>query len=105
MVRPGASPYPREFLRLSHAKILVPSISIVQRLGRASAFNLKAVKKASGRGGAEGTFSAPRWAIQQKGADFGIAGISNHGLCNQKLHKVVICNPLNDDNDPVCDAQ
>jgi hypothetical protein len=50
----------------------------------------------------EGT--APRWAIQQKGTDFGIAGISNHGLCNQKLHKVVICNPLNDDNNPVCDA-
>jgi hypothetical protein len=50
----------------------------------------------------EGTFSAPRWAVKQKGSDFGIAGISNHGLCNQKLHKVVICNPLNDDNDPVC---
>lgn len=37
------------------------------------------------------TFSAPRWAIAKLKPDYGIAWISNHGVCNEKLHRVVIC--------------
>jgi len=50
------------------------------------------------------SYSVPRWALKQVSKDLGVSWISDHGLCNEKLHKVVICNPWDEDKDkdPVC---